>query len=68
MTRLVLRPPKAQSSLKDLPRIPVHYDDAPSLFCFGLLEAADIPEMIELAKPTTVQIEAPTSQNTSTTK
>ena len=57
-----------ESSLKELPRTPVHYDDAPSLFCFGLLEAADIPEMIEMAKPTVVEIKAPTSQDTAMAK
>ncbi|MFC1633511.1 alpha/beta hydrolase family protein [Planctomycetota bacterium] len=26
----------------------INYDDAPSLFCFGLLEVTDIPQLIEL--------------------
>jgi len=57
-----------ESSLKELPRIPVKYDDAPSLFCFCLLEVADIPEMIEMAKPTVVEIKAPTSQDAAMAK
>jgi hypothetical protein len=39
-------------SLKDLLANKVRYDNAPSMFCFGLLEAADVPELIEMAKPT----------------
>ncbi|HSW45021.1 MAG TPA: acetylxylan esterase, partial [Phycisphaerae bacterium] len=46
-----------EPSLKDLARVPVGYDIAPSLFCFGLLEVADIPELIALAEPTAIRLE-----------
>jgi hypothetical protein len=36
------------NSLALLAEKPIHYNDAPSLFCFGLLEVADIPQLIEL--------------------
>jgi len=44
-----------EKSLKDLLAKKVRYDNAPSMFCFGLLEVADIPEMIELANPTRIE-------------
>lgn len=43
-----------EKSLKDLLAKKVRYDNAPSMFCFGLLEVADIPEMIEMATPVKV--------------
>ena len=36
------------SSLALLAEKPVNYDDAPSLFCFGLLEVTDIPQLVGL--------------------
>lgn len=36
------------SSLVLLAEKPVNYDDAPSLFCFGLLEVTDIPQLVGL--------------------
>ncbi|UCF15678.1 MAG: acetylxylan esterase [Phycisphaerales bacterium] len=36
------------SSLTLLAEKPISYDDAPSLFCFGLLEITDIPQLVEL--------------------
>jgi hypothetical protein len=36
------------SSLTLLAEKPISYEDAPSLFCFGLLEITDIPQLIEL--------------------
>jgi len=36
------------NSLTLLVEKPISYDDAPSLFCFGLLEVTDIPQLIEL--------------------
>ena len=36
------------SSLTLLAEKPIDYDDAPSLFCFGLLEVADIGQLVEL--------------------
>jgi dienelactone hydrolase len=36
------------SSLALLAEKPVNYDDAPSLFCFGLLEITDIPQLVGL--------------------
>ena len=36
------------NSLALLAEKPIHYNDAPSLFCFGLLEVTDIPQLIEL--------------------
>ena len=39
-------------SLKDLVTKRIRYDNAPSMFCFGLLEVVDVPELIELARPT----------------
>ncbi len=55
MTRLTMI--EMVPSLKDLIANKVRWDDAPSMFCFGLLEAADVPELIELAKPTEVKME-----------
>lgn len=43
-------------SLKDLIAKKVSWNDAPSMFCFGLLEVADVPELMELAKPTVVEM------------
>jgi hypothetical protein len=50
LDRLELR--EMDKSLKDLVTKRVRYDNAPSMFCFGLLEAVDVPELIELARPT----------------
>jgi hypothetical protein len=36
------------SSLTLLAEKPINYNDAPSLFCFGLLEVTDIPQLVEL--------------------
>jgi len=36
------------SSLVLLAEKPINYDDAPSLFCFGLLEVTDIPQLVGL--------------------
>jgi hypothetical protein len=44
------------SSLKSLITDRVSYRDAPSMFCFGLLEAADVPELIALAAPAQVTL------------
>jgi dienelactone hydrolase len=44
-------------TLKDLLTKKITYSQAPSIFCFGLLEIADVPELIELAKPTRVEME-----------
>lgn len=44
------------ASLKDLLTKKVGYGQAPSMFCFGLLDAADIPDLIRLAAPTEVVI------------
>jgi hypothetical protein len=38
------------SSLTLLTEKPVNYEDAPSLFCFGLLEVTDIPQLLSLLK------------------
>ncbi len=46
----------AVPSLKDLITKKASWNDAPSMFCFGLLEVADVPELIELAKPTVVEL------------
>ncbi len=46
------------ASLKDLLANKVTYRQAPSMFCFGLLEVADVPEMIALADPTRVDLPA----------
>ena len=43
-------------SLEDLLAKKVRYDHEPSLFCFGLLEVADVPELIDLASPTNVDL------------
>jgi len=51
--RLELR--EMDASLKDLLTKKITYSQAPSAFCFGLLEIADVPELIELAKPTKVE-------------
>ena len=34
----------------------VAYKHAPPMFCFGLLEVADIPDLIRLAEPTRVEL------------
>ncbi|MGQ9651135.1 MAG: alpha/beta hydrolase family protein [Phycisphaerae bacterium] len=44
-------------SLKDLIAKKTPWNEAPSLFCFGLLEVTDVPELIELAKPTQVSMQ-----------
>ena len=44
------------ASLKSLTRDRVAYEHAPSMFCFGLLEVADVPELIRLAEPTPVRL------------
>ena len=45
-------------TLKDLLAKKVSYQQAPSMFCFGLLRVADVPELIELAGPTKVILTA----------
>jgi len=59
--RLELR--DMDGSLKEFLAKRVRYDNAPSAFCFGLLEVADVPELIELAKPTKVEFFAATAQS-----
>jgi len=49
--------PDMLPSLKDLIAKKVSWNDAPSMFCFGLLEVADVPELIELARPTQVKMQ-----------
>ncbi|MBM3335843.1 acetylxylan esterase, partial [Candidatus Sumerlaeota bacterium] len=44
-------------SLKDLAASKVTYISSPSLFCFGLLAVADIPELLHLAHPTKVNMQ-----------
>lgn len=44
------------ASLKDLLAKNVGYGQAPSMFCFGLLQTADVHELIELARPTKVTL------------
>lgn len=46
-------------SLKTLIDRQIPYEDAPSLFCFGLLEAFDICELIGLLAPTPVDVVRP---------
>ena len=54
------------ASLKELVRKNVIYEGAknmfifqsPSLFCFGLLELVDIPELIEMAYPVKISCSA----------
>lgn len=43
-----------ERSLKKLADAAVQYEDAPPIFCAGLLQLLDIPEMIRLAEPATV--------------
>ena len=47
------------ASLKQLTEEVMLYDECPSLFCFGLLEAFDIRELIGLTAPTPVTIGKP---------
>lgn len=47
------------ASLKQLTEEVMLYDECPSLFCFGLLEAFDVRELIGLAAPTPVTIGKP---------
>jgi len=42
-------------SLKKLLPDKIRYAHSPSLFCFGLLELVDIPELIDLAAPTKIE-------------
>lgn len=44
------------SSLKNLLYEKRSYNEIPSLFCFGLLARVDIPEMIELTQPASIDI------------
>jgi hypothetical protein len=55
MLRLSLQ--SMDPSLKDLITKAVDWNTAPSLFCFGLLEVADVPELIDLAKATQVKMQ-----------
>ena len=48
-----------EPSLKELANVPVTYDEAPSLFCFGLLEVADVADLIALAAPCRVEMVEP---------
>jgi len=43
-------------SLKDMLAKKVSYNDEPSVFCFGLLEVADVGDLIDLALPTKIEI------------
>ena len=47
------------ASLKDLLVKKIPYRDAPSMFCFGLLELADVEDLIALAEPTPVELVPP---------
>jgi len=47
-----------EKSLKDMLAKKVSYDNEPSLFCFGLLAVADVPDLIDLALPTKVELNA----------
>jgi hypothetical protein len=47
-----------EPSLKDLLTKKVGYTRAPSMFCFGLLERVDVPELIDLAEDTEVHLNA----------
>lgn len=53
-----LRLLEMESSLKNLLKKKIGYQKAPSMFCFGLLEVVDVPELIELARPTQVDLVA----------
>ena len=44
------------ASLKDLLAGKIGYTRAPSMYCFGLLELVDVPELIQLAHPTKVEL------------
>lgn len=46
-------------SLKDVLKNRLRYDDAPSLFCFGLLAEADLPELVKLAAPIDIEFCVP---------
>ena len=46
---------EGMKSLADLLEEPVHYEQAPELFCLGLLPAFDIELLVNLAKPTRVR-------------
>jgi dienelactone hydrolase len=48
---------EAFRSLKDILARDLRVDQAPELFCFGLLEYFDIPQMVELVKPRPVRSE-----------
>ena len=45
-------------TLKDLLAKKIGYQQAPSMFCFGLLRVGDVPELIDLAGPTKVSLTA----------
>ena len=47
------------ASLKQLSEKAMLYDESPSLFCFGLLEAFDVRELIGLVAPTPITIGKP---------
>jgi hypothetical protein len=51
-----------EASLKELAKVPVTYDEAPSLFCFGLLEVVDVQDLIALAAPTRVNMVGPATR------
>jgi hypothetical protein len=43
-------------SLRSLVEDEISYAEAPSMFCFGLLEVADVPGLSDLARPTRVRL------------
>lgn len=45
-----------ERSLKDMLAKKVSFNDEPSVFCFGLLQVADVADLIDLALPTKVEI------------
>ncbi len=43
------------ASLKELTANQIRFNDYAAMFCFGLLEIADVPELVELCHPSKVQ-------------
>jgi dienelactone hydrolase len=53
---------EAPGSLKEPIESTMTFDKAPDRFCFGLLEAFDIPQLVALAAPRKVVVAAPTNR------
>jgi hypothetical protein len=57
-----LRLREAPGSLKEVIEANVTFDKSPDRFCFGLLEAFDVPQLVALVAPRRVVLISPSSR------